>query len=304
MPFLKQILFSSDHVSEMKTNYSRPRSLYLLLALLVSFSTLIYSKQSYALKKQETYQCPMLCEGNKVYGKPQKCPVCGMDIKKVVSRDSKLVNKDIAISGAMMNVMHKGELWGTINLDTIADKKHLYGIGPLEYLTGEILIIDGRCYKSEVVTDTRMKVSETFQLKAPFFGYTHVAAWKDLVLPDSIIELSQLEHFLNAATENYPRPFFFKILAQVEQANIHVVHLQAGSKVSSPQEAHQGQKNYEVRDEEVEMIGFFSTEHQAILTHHDSWVHIHLITQDRTQMGHLESVKLKKGSAKLFLPAR
>jgi len=52
----------------------------------------------------------------------------------------------VQISGAMRNVMWKGELFGTIDCDTIADKTHLYGLGPVEYLTGEILIIDGVGY--------------------------------------------------------------------------------------------------------------------------------------------------------------
>ncbi len=31
----------------------------------------------------EAYQCPMKCEGDKVYHKPGKCPKCGMDLKPV-----------------------------------------------------------------------------------------------------------------------------------------------------------------------------------------------------------------------------
>ena len=29
------------------------------------------------------YQCPMKCEGDKMYDKPGQCPVCGMDLEKV-----------------------------------------------------------------------------------------------------------------------------------------------------------------------------------------------------------------------------
>jgi hypothetical protein len=29
------------------------------------------------------YQCPMKCEGEKTYDKPDSCPVCNMDLKKV-----------------------------------------------------------------------------------------------------------------------------------------------------------------------------------------------------------------------------
>jgi acetolactate decarboxylase len=37
----------------------------------------------------------------------------------------------------------------------------LYGLGTVEYLEGEILIIDGKSYKSMVNSDSTMKVEET-----------------------------------------------------------------------------------------------------------------------------------------------
>ena len=86
-----------------------------------------------------------------------------------------------------------GQLYGNINLDTIGNKINLYGLGPVEYLAGEILIIDGKSYKSTVVTDTTMKVEETYNIKAPFFGYANVAKWTEQTLPDSILTIQQLE---------------------------------------------------------------------------------------------------------------
>lgn len=38
---------------------------------------------------------------------------------------------EVKIVGQMKNVMRKGQLHANINLDTIADKSHLYGLGPL-----------------------------------------------------------------------------------------------------------------------------------------------------------------------------
>jgi acetolactate decarboxylase len=43
----------------------------------------------------------------------------------------------VNIVGAMRNVMWKGQLQGSINLDTISDRKNLYGLGPVEGLAGE-----------------------------------------------------------------------------------------------------------------------------------------------------------------------
>ncbi|MBL0335613.1 MAG: acetolactate decarboxylase [Chitinophagaceae bacterium] len=71
----------------------------------------------------------------------------------------------------MMNVMRKGELSGTINLDTISNKEHLYGVGPVEYLRGELLIIDGKSYQSTVAADGSIRMEETFKVRAPFFVY-------------------------------------------------------------------------------------------------------------------------------------
>jgi acetolactate decarboxylase len=94
----------------------------------------------------------------------------------------------------------------------------------------------------------------------------------------------------------------FKLTGTVEQAVIHIVNLPKGSKVSSPNDAHKGQKNYKIKNEPSDLIGFFSTEHETIFTHHDTYLHMHLITADRQKMGHLDEVLFKKGTMKLFLP--
>ena len=72
--------------------------------------------------------------------------------------------------------------------------------------------------------------------------------------------------------------------------------------MSSPSEAHQGQIDYELVNEQMEIVGFFSKEHKAIFTHHDSYVHMHLITKNREKMGHLDEILFKEGSLTLYLP--
>lgn len=210
---------------------------------------------------------------------------------------------DVKIVGEMKNVMWKGQLSGSLNLDTLTNKTHLYGLGPVEYLRGEILIVDGKSYKSTVVSGKTMKVEEIYDLKAPFFAYAVISKWTEHELPDSVQSIPQLETYLVQTTKNAPRPFMFKLTGTVEQATIHVVNLPEGSKVSSPDEAHEGQKNYDLKNEQSEIIGFFSTEHKAIFTHHDTFLHMHLITKDRLKMGHLDKVVFKKGMVKLYLPA-
>lgn len=212
------------------------------------------------------------------------------------------VNK-VTIVGQMRDVMWKGQLEGKIDLDTIGNKTHLFGFGPVEYLAGEILVIDGRSYKSNVVSENDMNVVETFQIKAPFFAYANIEKWHEEILPDSIRNIEQLERYLVQLLSLKERPFLFRLSGTVEHARIHIVNLPKAAKVSSPQDAHQGQANYDLKNEDIEIIGFFSTSHKSIFTHHDSFLHMHLITKDRKKMGHLDEAIFKKESIRIYLPA-
>jgi acetolactate decarboxylase len=233
-----------------------------------------------------------------------KTTLLGISILTLIGCSTKTqqTSSEVKVVGEMRNVMWKGELHANINLDTIRNKESLYGLGPVEYLTGEILILDGKSYKSVVTSDSTMKVEETFDIQAPFFGYANISRWTERTLPDSVQTIPQLESYLDKETENYPRPFMFRLRGTVEGATIHIVNLPKDSKVSSPDEAHQGQKNYELENELSDILGFFSTKHQAIFTHHDTFLHMHLITNDKQKMGHVDQLSFQNGSVKLYLP--
>jgi len=213
------------------------------------------------------------------------------------------IQSKVQVVGAMKNVMWKGELAGTMDLDTIKNKNGLYGLGPLEYLTGEILILDGTSYISTVLTDSTMTVEETYRVKAPFLVYTNQMDWDIETLPAGIMTIEDLEEFIDGKTRDFKRPFVFKLQGQIEKADIHIQNLPIGTDVSSPEEAHQGQVNYSLENTEVDIIGFFSTEHKGVFTHHDSNVHLHLITSDRKKMGHLDKVIFGNGTVELYLPS-
>lgn len=212
-------------------------------------------------------------------------------------------NNIVKVSGAMSNVMKKGQLQGTILLDTIQNKQHLYGLGPKEYLTGELLIIDGKSYVASVNEDGSIKTEETFDVKATFFVYANTENWKEYTLPKKIRTLKQLEEFIDKKTKNNNRPFAFKLQGIFAKINFHIQNLPDGTIVKSPKDAHQGQGKYERENIEGEIIGFFSTEHQTVFTHHDTYIHIHFINSERTEMGHIDDLMLNgKMKIKLYLP--
>lgn len=206
----------------------------------------------------------------------------------------------VYVSGAMSNVMKKGQLYGTISLDTI-QQPNLYGLGPVEYLAGEITIADGKAYTSIVLSPTTMQVKETYDVKAPFFVYGRVDEWKEHTLPDSVTDIVTLERHLDNISRNAKRPFAFKLEGVVPSARIHIVNLPPGTKVSKPADAQKGKAYYPVKNIEADIIGFFSTEHQTVFTHHDRYIHMHLLSKDRKTMGHIDELLLNS-SLKIYLP--
>lgn len=208
--------------------------------------------------------------------------------------------EDIKIAGEMKRVMWEGKLGSSIDLDSISEKEGLFGLGPEIFLRGEILINDGKSFVSRVTSDSTMSVIETYDVSAPFMVYGNVREWTNHTLPEDVTTISELEHYLDSVTSDFKRPFVFKLSGEISTALIHVQNLPEGTEVSSPKEAHQGQVNYPLTDEQVEIVGFFSTEHQGIFTHHDSFLHMHLMTADREKMGHLDEIEMKK--MKVYLP--
>ena len=207
----------------------------------------------------------------------------------------------VHITGEMRNVMWKGQLEGNIHLDTIANKSNVVGLGPLEYLGGEIIIMDGKSYKSMVMSDSRMEVVETFNIKAPFFAHANISNWSEELFDVEIQTIQQLESFLDNKMSESSQPFMFKLAGFVKEATIHVVNLPAGAKVSSSNDAHKGQVKYQMENQESEIVGFFSKEHKGIFTHHDTYLHMHLITKDKQMMGHLDELSIEKAKMRLFL---
>lgn len=196
----------------------------------------------------------------------------------------------------MKNTMQNGRLSGSISLDTIAPRKNLYGIGPLAYLNGELMVLDGVPYVSKVTSDSTMSVTQNFQVEAPFFVYGHVSEWQQLQLPEEVKDLETLENYLDKVFAEKDSPVVFRIKTKVSSATIHIVNLPPDAEVRSKKDAHQGITYYTLENEDVEILGFFSRKHQTIFTHHDTFIHLHLITKNREKMGHLDEAIFENGS--------
>ena len=204
--------------------------------------------------------------------------------------------------GAMREVMWEGRLGAQVSLDTLAGRKGLYAVGPLTQLAGEITVVDGTVYVSRVTSDSTVSVQREPGVGAPFLVYAEQTDWEKIALPGGVTDLESLEAFIDERSMEVPRPFVFLLRGSVDSALIHVQNLPPGTRVRSPKDGHRGQVKYPLGERGVTVVGFFSTEHQGVFTHHDSYVHLHLLTADEAAMGHVDQIAFGAGEVELWMP--
>ncbi|MBT3478128.1 MAG: hypothetical protein HOA15_05360 [Candidatus Marinimicrobia bacterium] len=210
----------------------------------------------------------------------------------LVSCSNKTQN-DIQIYGALSEIMHGGARDGVIALTEVLSEDHIYGLGSMENLDGEILIIDShllinRAKAGESPTYQTMAKNET---KALLLVSTTVKSWKSISVDsgsnyNSIDAL--IKHEAEKAGINTEKPFPFIIEGKFNQLEWHII---------SPQDkdgSHDDHlaKSWKRKDSNIEgkILGFYSEEHQTIFTHHSRFSHMHIWYEAENLSGHIDDL--------------
>lgn len=220
-------------------------------------------------------------------------------------RDTKMIDPSaprpppkVEHAGAMQEMFESGSAAGQVALRPLLARPHLYAIGPLADLKGEILVWDGTPFVSRMEGE-RVAIATEPDATAPVLVWSRVAIWKDLAVPDDARELAAFEAWLpkgaREAGLDSSEPFAFQVVGAVERATIHVDALPRGTPVT--REARDATKHVVALAAcAIQAIGFHATDAKGIYTHHDSNVHIHLRTPIGATMGHVESFTLAPGA--------
>lgn len=193
----------------------------------------------------------------------------------------------IKVVGEMRDVMWKGDLKGKIATDSL-NSKQTYGLGPVEFLKGEIVVFEGQSFVSKVVDSISHEVFRIPSAKAPFFVYTRNSNLKGIELKPANYSLKGIEEYINTSYKEYDQPLLIRIDGVFDEIKLHSVNLPEGKKVSSPDDAHQGLIQYDYKNIKGSLIAFFSRNHRAVFTHHDSFFHAHFISDDQAVLGHID----------------
>ena len=221
---------------------------------------------------------------------------CETDNKEAVVKDIKKFK--VEYKGELKNIMHKGDITAKADLSDLKDVEHLYALGALENLKGEIQIFNSSPFNT-MVSDSRLSFDNTFEKKAALVVYISVSKWYSVNIPDDIVTYDQLESYIEQSAQenqiNIEEPFPFLIEGTANSIDWHVINWKDGDTEHSHEKHINSGLNGTVNNRDVKMLGFYSNSHHAIFTHHTTNMHIHVKTDDNKIAGHVDGLTLGKG---------
>ncbi len=208
-------------------------------------------------------------------------------------------------SGDRMNIIKQGDFTGNIDLLDLENTNHLFAVGPLEGLKGEITINDSKPSISTLTQDRKQKDVSSFKHKAIFLVFGSAKKWHEIVINKDLNSLNEIEQFVKQSAISYNLPlnkaFPFKIEGVAEKITYHIIYKQ-DNKPHNKKEHQRSKVKFSKANESNTIIGFWSdAEGEGVYTHPNKRTHMHYISEASKDSGHIDAIKLSSGAV-LFIP--
>jgi acetolactate decarboxylase len=198
------------------------------------------------------------------------------------------------------------DLSANVLIDSLATKPHLYALGPVDDLQGEITAIDGKVYAA-TVDKGKIICFEDTQLRAPFLAYSYVEQWQSYNVNVRFENLNAIEHVLDSLSKSHGyhenEAFPFLMEANWQQVDFHVIMRDTTQKQHSHEKHNESKIKFIRNNTEATMLGFFSRHHEGVFTHRGYFTHVHYARSEPCETGHLDAIR-HSGEIILKLPKK
>jgi len=200
-----------------------------------------------------------------------------------------------------LKAVHHGDVSGKVSLQEFSDKKHLYAVGPVAELGGEITVIDSNFHITRV-RHGEIKTDNDLTTSASFLVWSEVSSWRSpIMLGESADNQDHLEKLIDSlASEkgiDTTKPFPFMIDGTAKSADYHILAPKTSNSAASDHRSNA--KTITLKDVPVRIIGFFSKNHGGIFTHMGSMTHLHIL-DNNGHSGHVDAIALDSKAMILF----
>jgi acetolactate decarboxylase len=211
----------------------------------------------------------------------------------------------IDIHGTMREVMMEGKSEGRVELAPLQGDARLVGIGALEHLAGEVVLLDGVawCTRSGDLGALDTHAGAEKGVRATMLATARVSSWFALPVPaglsaagiEEFVARSAREHGLGR-TQTFP----FLIEGGFRDVRAHVLHGRCPFMGAGPPETEPVRRMLPVAH--GRLVGFYTELPAGTLTHMGEKTHLHLLIKEGEPLvAHVDALQIDAGAV-LKLP--
>ncbi len=201
----------------------------------------------------------------------------------------------VIVHGELKKIMHGGARKGIVKLSDVLENDHVYGLGAMENLDGEIIIMDNEILisRAEPGQPPKIQTEITDTDEALLLVSSQVKSWQKVHLDDPVHSKTMddtVKKYADKMGIDTEKPFPFIIEGEFETVDWHII--------SSPEPggSHDDhlKQSWKRSDHGTKgtILGFYSEHHKAIFTHHTTFTHLHILYKNKHLSGHVDDVKI------------
>jgi len=200
----------------------------------------------------------------------------------------------VNIHGELRKIMHGGAREGLVLLSDVIKEKHVYGVGALEGLDGEILIWDSKPILTKAKKGGEASHSmDANSEKALLLVSAKIKEWSETSFNGTTIESSLNDYIYNTAKSkglNPDEPFPFILESVFPLVKWHII---SDPGLGGTHDDHMNKSwNQTDKNRIGKILGFYSIKHHAIFTHHSTNSHMHYLDGKSGLSGHVDDLVL------------
>ena len=212
--------------------------------------------------------------------------------------------QQVFTAGAARSVMMGTDLSPHAQLDTLLEQPHLFALGPVEDLQGEITVFDGQAFTASA-PPSGITAQVRPGVRAPFLVYAYVPSWTAYELDRPIEGTKGLEALIDSLGQAHgygPEDAFpFLLSGQWDKVDYHIIMRDEAEKRHSHAAHNRAKRRFTLEQAPGDIVGFFSRNHQGVFTHKGQYIHPHFLAADRSTTGHLDGLQ-HQGRYTVYLP--
>lgn len=201
---------------------------------------------------------------------------------------------EVKVWGALREMMHEGRTESRVAIAPLLATPHMYAVGAIAGMRGEITILDGTAWIAVGERDAGRATAGVADEGAALLVASYEADWSRVVIKEDVAFAQldqQIEVLAKAAGVDVDKPFPFVVEGQFADVGWHVLK---GPPGAGSNHDHTGNAVVgEAATIDGTLVGFFSKHHQGSFTHLNQNIHVHLVNAASALAAHVDQISLR-----------